>query len=329
MTSPAAVTEIERTFTNPRIADLRSLRAHDLSPLLLDETIEWRRELDWDYSKSADLVRRFADGPGLTGVALLDGGEVAGYAYAGFEGHKGLIWDVYVRPGWRSGNAEVVLFRLLLDALIETSRVRRIECQLMLVEPASAKTLQRERFVRLFERVLMTRNITFSLPAGRASTIVKSRFERWSDNHYDAAATVLSLAYTGHVDSQFNDRYRTFAGAMQFLHELVQFPGCSTFCQEASWLAFDESTGQVAGVALSSFIAGDVAHIAELCVMPEARGAGLGYELLRRSVEASRSAGAKRISLTVTAANDKALALYARCGFREIRRFYACVWEAQ
>jgi len=50
-------------------------------------------------SKSAGLVRRFADSRPLSGVALLDRGEVAGYGYTGLEGHTGVIAGVYVRPG--------------------------------------------------------------------------------------------------------------------------------------------------------------------------------------------------------------------------------------
>lgn len=74
-------------------------------------------------------------------------------------------------------------------------------------------------------------------------------------------------------------------------------------------LAFDLSTGQIAGISLSSFIAEDVAHIAELCVVPRFQGIGLGYELLRRSIEMLRKAGAKRISVTVTDSNRGAVRL--------------------
>jgi ribosomal protein S18 acetylase RimI-like enzyme len=52
-----------------------------------------------------------------------------------------------------------------------------------------------------------------------------------------------------------------------------------------------------------------------------------GYELMRRSVEMLQASGAARISLTVTTANSAALQLYQRCGFQELRRFFAYVWE--
>src|ERR1700679_4061184 len=88
------------------MVDLRDLVGHELNPLLLEETVEWERELDWDFARSADLVRQFADMGALTGYALLDRGEVIGYGYSVVDSHKGLIGDVYVRPVWRDGKTE-------------------------------------------------------------------------------------------------------------------------------------------------------------------------------------------------------------------------------
>ncbi len=106
--------------------------------------------------------------------------------------------------------------------------------------------------------------------------------------------------------------------------DIVQFPG---FHQPASYAAFDLAGGAAAGMLLSSFVAHQVAEITELCVAPNRRGAGLGYELLRQSIGMLRRAGAKRISLTVTSGNEEALRLYARCGFRMARHCYAYVWD--
>jgi ribosomal-protein-alanine N-acetyltransferase len=306
----------------PRTVELRHLNGHDLEPLLREEAVEWDRKLDWDFSKSAALVRRLADARQLGGVALVDQGEVAGYAYCGLAEQKGQIWDVYVRAHWRKTNAEEVLFRLLLDALMSAPGVRRIESQLMLM----GKALQAEPGMRVFERILMKQDIGAPLPPGRVST-ARFRLEPWDDRHQDAAATVLALAHAGHIDAEMSDQYRTFAGASRFLHDLVQFPGCATFCCPASFVAFDEATGKAAGISLVSFVGSRVAHIAELCVAPECRGAGLGNKLLRQSAAALADAGAERISLTVTATNESALRLYTRFGFGESRRFYAYAWE--
>jgi len=37
---------------------------------------------------------------------------------------------------------------------------------------------------------------------------------------------------------------------------------------------------------------------------------------------------ARRVTLTVTAANTEATRLYERCGFQDMRRFLSYVWEA-
>jgi len=80
-------------------------------------------------------------------------------------------------------------------------------------------------------------------------------------------------------------------------------------------------------VVLCSFVGAEVAHVMQLAVAPHSQGSGLGYELLRRAAGVLRARGAREISLTVTVANAPALRLYERCGFAELRRFFALVWE--
>ena len=72
---------------------------------------------------------------------------------------------------------------------------------------------------------------------------------------------------------------------------------------------------------------GDCGHITQVCVSPWARGAGVGYELLRQSLEALAAFGCRRTSLTVTASNTGAVELYERIGFRTTEKFSAYVWE--
>jgi ribosomal protein S18 acetylase RimI-like enzyme len=310
------------------VVDIRQVSAQALEPLLLEETAEFKRELDWDFSQSAALVRKVAAQRGLGGAALLDeDGEVAGYSYAVVEDRKAIVWDVYVRPDWRAGNAEAQLFQALLQALIENSGARRVESQLMLMGAESVEALRRSGWLSLFERVLMRLDASGPLAPGRTATGLRFMIEPWHDGWLDSAARVVCAAYAGHGDCDFDDQYSTFAGARRWLWNLVEFSGCARFCRPASYIAFDMATGRPAGISLGSFVADEVGHIAQLCVAPDARGAGLGYELLRRSMAGLREAGAKRISLTVTCANREAVALYTRCGFREVRRFYAYLWE--
>jgi ribosomal protein S18 acetylase RimI-like enzyme len=311
----------------PEVVELRHLTGREIGPLLLEETVEWEQELDWDFGRSADLVRQFVDARALTGYALVDRGEVAGYGYSVLEEHKGLIGDVYVRPLWRNGSNEAWLLRAVLDELIATPKIRRIESQLMLLDPSVGRAIQRERLVKVQERMLMKLDTTAPpyMPAGAA--LRRFHIEPWADHHHELAAGVISLAYGEHVDSRINDQYRTLAGARRFIHNIAQFPGCGTFFRQGSFVAFDPATGWMSGIILVSFVGERVGHITQLCVTPRMKGRGLGYELLREAVNALRMHGAKRISLTVTSMNTDAIDLYRRCGFQDVRRFLSYVWE--
>jgi ribosomal protein S18 acetylase RimI-like enzyme len=138
---------------------------------------------------------------------------------------------------------------------------------------------------------------------------------------------LIPVAYRGHVDSEINDQYRSPAGARRFLANIIQYPGCGTFFQPASFMALDNTTGRLCGMCLSSLVSFDVGHITQICVTPTIKGKGCGYELMRRSLGALMEAGCRAASLTVTAANTEAIALYERLGFRKVKEFSACVWE--
>ena len=69
-------------------------------------------------------------------------------------------------------------------------------------------------------------------------------------------------------------------------------------------------------------MAPDTGHITQICVAPAVRGTGIGHELLRQSLTTLREMGCASASLTVTAANEDAVALYERVGFRRCARSF-------
>jgi len=151
--------------------------------------------------------------------------------------------------------------------------------------------------------------------------------EKWTDHYQEAAAHLISAAYLGHIDSRINDQYRTPGGARKFLYNIVQYPGCGAFYRPASYAAFEAATGHLCGISLASLVAPESGHITQICVSPSVRGTGIGHALLRQSLKTLKEMGCRSASLTVTAANEDAVALYERVGFRTIRRFSAFVWE--
>jgi ribosomal protein S18 acetylase RimI-like enzyme len=310
----------------PEIVDLRRLAARDLDGLLQEETDAWRDELEWDFEKSADLVRRFVDLRALNGCALTEDGEVTGYLYYVLEENKGLIGDLFVRKEWRTPEREVQLLDCGLTAIMGTRPINRIESQLMMLRHAEGRVIPRSDCVLASERNFMRIDLRRAeLAEGRVRRPMY--IEKWSDHYQEAAAQLIAAAYTGHVDSRINDQYRSAVGARRFLYNIVQYPGCGAFYRPASFAAFEAATGKLCGISLASLVAAECGHITQICVSPQTRGTGIGHALLRQSLTTLRDMGCRSASLTVTAANEDAVELYKRVGFETVRRFAAFVWE--
>ncbi len=308
------------------VLDLRRFSARDLEPLLAEETASWRNELEWDFEKSADLVRRFVDLRALNGCALAEGGEVVGYLYYVLEDTKGLIGDLYVREEFRTAERENRLLAAALETMMHNPPIQRIESQLMMLARAPRRTIPFANCLSVYERNFMRIDLLRSaLTEGRVRRPMY--IEKWSDHYQDSAAQLISAAYAGHVDGRINDQYRTTAGARRFLYNIVQYPGCGMFYRPASFAAFEASTGHLCGASLASLVATDCGHITQICVSPSVRGTGIGHALLRQSLLTLQQLGCRSATLTVTAANEDAVRLYERVGFRTVRRFSAFVWE--
>jgi ribosomal protein S18 acetylase RimI-like enzyme len=302
------------------MVDLRSLSARDLESLLEEECHAWRNELEWDFEKSADLVRRFVDMSALSGSALVEDGQIAGYMYYVLEEDKGLIGDLYVREELRTAERENLLIASALEAVMDCPAVTRIESQLMMLRYNPARPVPRADCLSVFERNFLRIDLKGNV---RRPMYV----EKWSDHYHDAAAQLIAAAYAGHIDGRINDQYRTSAGARRFLHNIVQYPGCGAFYRPASLAAFEGVSGRLCGISLASLVTPETGHLTQICVSPSVRGTGIGHELLRQSLTTLREMGCTSASLTVTAANEDAVALYERVGFETIRRFPAFVWE--
>ena len=310
----------------PELRDLRAFTANQLEPLLEEELREWHDLLDWDFSRSADLVRRFVDLRALSGAALVDGRMVCGYAYYVYEEHKGLVGDLYISKPCRTPEGELALLKAVVQDMIASPFVTRIESQLMLSPMYPLQLLPYGEYAHTFARDFMMADLAGArgLPLREVSGII--RLDNWADYYQDAAAALIDESYRGHVDSSINDQYRTVTGARRFLYNIVNYPGCGVFAPDASLVAVS-SFGELAGLSLASVVNDRTGHITQICVAPSFRGTGLGYELMRRSLLRLLHAGCRRVSLTVTSTNKDAIHLYERMGFRTVRQFHAYVWE--
>ena len=310
------------------ILDLRHFSSADLRPLLEDEIAVWAQRLSWDYSGSAEMILRYLDSKILPGYAAIERGSVFGYSFFVYEQSKGVIGDLFVRDGGRVSNRKEVEERLLthvVETLQQSPGIHRVEAQLLAHETGEVvRPFLQQGFSR-HPRVFMTKAIPPAVP----HPVIGSGFEirPWSEHEYQATAAVISAAYRGHVDADINDQYRTLSGSLRFLNNIVRFPGCGVFDAQSSYLVFQKSTRTLIGLILCSQVRPDVGHITQVCVLPEYRSAGLGEALMAATTKNLRERNFRAISLTVTEANARAIALYKRIGFAASRVFDAFVWE--
>jgi ribosomal protein S18 acetylase RimI-like enzyme len=312
------------------ILDLRHFSSADLRPLLEDEIAMWGRALAWDYTTSAEMILRYMDAKILPGYAAIERGSIFGYSFFVYEQSKGVIGDLFVRNGARGPERHAVEERLLthvIETLQQSPGIHRVEAQLLAHHTGEVSRPFLQQGFSRHPRVFMNFEIGKHAPASLPPLPAQFEMRPWSEQEYQAAAALITAAYRGHVDSEINDQYRTLTGSLRFLNNIVRFPGCGTFDPQASFVVLDRQTRTLTGLILCSQVRPDVGHITQVCVLPEIRSVGLGAAMLAASTENLRGRGFRFISLTVTEANDRAIALYKRIGFESTRVFDAFVWE--
>jgi ribosomal protein S18 acetylase RimI-like enzyme len=325
--TPIETHQIPHSF-GVEILDLRHFTSLHLRPLLELENRLWAQMMSWDYRPSAEMILRYIDSKILPGYAAVENGKIGGYAFFVYEGSKGVIGDLYADDSIRI-EGDTVERRLavhVIETLQRSPGVQRIEAQLLTHESGalSAPFLQEgfQQFPRLF--------MVLPLADGAQPRIVPVpdiEFRRWAEQDFQPAATVITTAYRGHIDSEINDQYRSLSGSLRFLNNIVRFPGCGIFDANASFLAVHRPTRSVAGLLLCSRVRDDVGHVTQVCVLPEHRGRMIGESLIGLCTQELRARNFSALSLTVTEANRKAVDLYNRLGFSTRRKFDAFVWE--
>ncbi len=278
------------------------------------------------FREIGHLVRRFVDLRALNGSALFEDGRITGYLYYVLEENKGLIGDLYVQRELRSVEREDLLLEAALDAIMANGNIRRIESQLLMLDFVPNRPIPRGQHAGNFARNFMRIDLR-KASLGEGNVRRPMYIEKWADHYQDGAAQLIAAAYRGHVDSRINDQYRSAAGARRFLYNIVQYPGCGMFFRPASFVALEAVSGALCGLSLASLVAPECGHITQICVSPSVRGTGIGHALLRRSLTTLRDMGCRSASLTVTACNEDAVALYERVGFQTARKFSAYAWE--
>ncbi len=226
-----------------------------------------------------------------------------------------------------ASQTEARLIEHAVELLQHSPGVERIEAQLLLHPHGQHTGVFEQRGFRVHPRLYMERALAGLRAADDTEIPPALELRPWRDSDYAAAGRLISLAYQGHLDSTINDQYRTIAGSLRFLHNIVRFPGCGQFDPAASLVLTYRDREELGGLLLCSRVSPEAGHITQICVAPAWRRHGLGRMMLERCVGGLERRGLGYVSLTVTEANDSALALYEDMGFENLHTFDAMVWQ--
>lgn len=321
----AALSEI----VDVQVLDLRHFSARELRPLLEEESGIWSTRLRWDYRSSAELLLQYLDSRVLPGYVALHQGRVCGYVFCVYEGAKAVIGDVFVSANAGlaedPGAVEDMLLEHLLETLTNSPGTERIEAQLLPHASGKHSDVFLRHGFRVFRRLFL--EVDVARPRTHIAAPTGITVHTWSEDDFSDAGPLIASAYSGHLDSLINDQYRSLAGSLRFLHNIVRFPGCGLFDAASSFIALRNDGLEPVGLVLCSKVSEHVAHVTQLCVAKNSRRFGLASALLRASKSNLKSRGFEALTLTVTEANENAVALYRRVGFTERHSFDAMVWE--
>ena len=318
------------------ILDLRHFAATLLRPVLDAEGELWKRRLHWDYRTSARLLMQYLDHHMLPGYAAIEAEQVTGYVFCVYEETKAVIGDVFAMPApddtadqsADSAHAiEQTLLRHLLELLIHSPQVDRVESQLLLHPSGTHAAVFHEAGFELYRRLFMVQMLSEVAPAPHVNLPPGLDLRAWTDEDLAPAARLIADAYRGHPDSLINDQYRSVAGSMRFLNNIVRYSGCGAFSPQVSHVVVDRTSRELVALILGSRVSPQSGHITQVCVHPEFRRKGLARLLLALTAYWFMRQGATEISLTVTEANSDAVDLYLAERYACRHTFDAAVWQ--
>jgi ribosomal protein S18 acetylase RimI-like enzyme len=247
-----------------------------------------------------------------------------------------VIGDVFSMAGSRASpdegsgspfDIEETLLRHLLETLLNSPQVDRVESQLLLHSSGSHAEIFRKNGFDLYRRLFMVQKLDGFGGVPRVNLPKELELRPWRDEDLVPAGRLISLAYANHPDSLINDQYRSVHGSQRFLHNIVRYSGCGAFSAPCSHVIVERASREMVALVLGSRVSPESGHITQVCVHPHYRRHGLARALLSLAAFHFLRLGAAEISLTVTEANTEAVELYRAEGYEIAHTFDGAVWE--
>jgi ribosomal protein S18 acetylase RimI-like enzyme len=291
--------------------DWRACAASEIAPLLEREAAAWRRELDWDVRWSWRVLEPARAAGTLPGfVARNPRGRILGWTW--FLKHADCLQVAALCAD------EALVARRLAQAVLESEPARTAATAVWSVrgtppglrDVLTSAGLDAARY--LFLRGALADGGPD--PGGRP----------WGAADRHAAELLCRRSYGDRPHVRAFAPGGTAEEWRDYLRALFETDGCGVFLPEASFVE-EDAAGELTGGIIASTIAPGIAHVSQIVVRPDCRGAGLGRRLLLASMRACAARGYRAMTLLVAEDNAPARALYARTGFERTAEFLVAV----
>ena len=295
---------------------LGSLPAPVVRELFEHERLTWLDRLLWDTRDAADLAASAVETHLIDGAALRHGTHWYGFLAVQPGRPLSRLCGGWLDDGTSSADAG----RLVAESLKRLPRGTRVEGQIIAFASQSAfdGAFRRHGFATE-PRAYLVADLPPS-PA-RSGSATDVRLLPVDALLVSDCARVLVAAHRGGIEARINASFRTERGSGEYLGDILGGQGCGEVVGESSLAAVRD--GRVVGFCLGTLISPGVGHIPQIAVEPSAQGSGLGALLLGSTFRALGRRGARRVTLSVSTANERAADWYARLGFVPATRFCA------
>lgn len=281
------------------------------------ECARWETGLGWDYRPACVLVesaRREGRLPGV--LAREGGGAVVGWSYFVLQSGRLHIGNLV------AGTPKVT--RGLLSAVLRSPEGRDADAACCFIYGAAGldAALGSYHFAVVHHAYLRRR----LSPAGdepicgSPNQHARYRVADWSSARVPQVAQLLNAAYANRPESRCFARPNRLDQWLEYVGHIHAGAVCGRLCGRMSALVVAPD-GTPAGAVIVTQLSGPTAHIAQIAVAPEHRGAGLGEYLVRLACARARESGYEWMTLLVAETNTPARRLYHRLGFEVVDRF--------
>jgi ribosomal protein S18 acetylase RimI-like enzyme len=284
-----------------------------LASLYAAERRRWMEDLSWDLGPSLATVEQARAAGELPGVLVCDRrGNPVGWSF--YVLSHGLL-----QVGGIVADSAGVL-RLMLNHICaspEAHMAQGLSCFLFPVSSSVQSALARQRFaLEPYEYLCLDleRNPVAPPASGHGDTLPGPR--PWRQEDTTGAVRLLARAYAGDPASRCFAPHASLEEWAHYVGQVLSGPGCGRPALEASFVVpSTETPSGLAGLVLTTFVADETAHVAQVAVDPLQRGHGIATALIQAASSRARAAGARRLTLLVAQHNRAAQTLYAAFGF--------------